>query len=113
MEPGTRMNLAGILDVLGISYRNDRGENKIRCPHPEHDDTTPSCSANTETGLWNCHSCGAKGDVYTLAIIRPEFPCTGFSEAQEFIDGGAPSGHRTVANPKRVRIGMRIKKGDW
>lgn len=31
---------------------------------PFHDDTNPSLSINLKSGLYNCFSCGAKGDVY-------------------------------------------------
>ena len=38
-----------------------------RCPLPDHDDRNPSFSFNIETGQNFCHSCGWKGNAYTLA----------------------------------------------
>ena len=34
---------------------------------PVHDDKKPSFSFNVETGQNYCHSCGYKGNAYTLA----------------------------------------------
>lgn len=36
----------------------------VRCPF--HDDSKPSLSVNTSTGLHNCFACGAKGNAYDL-----------------------------------------------
>ncbi|HHT9107118.1 MAG TPA: CHC2 zinc finger domain-containing protein [Candidatus Wunengus sp. YC63] len=33
---------------------------------PFHDDHNPSFSVNVETGLFNCFSCGEKGDIFTF-----------------------------------------------
>ncbi len=48
--PSAKIN--GKPDVLGL------------CPN--HDDTHPSLSINTQTLLFNCFSCGFKGDIFTL-----------------------------------------------
>jgi len=34
---------------------------------PFHEDTTPSFSANIETGLWICHGCGERGNATSFA----------------------------------------------
>ncbi len=36
------------------------------CPFPEHEDRRASFSVNLDTGLYNCHGCGRKGDVFTF-----------------------------------------------
>ena len=40
--------------------------NEIICCCPFHEDSRPSFTANTETGLYHCFSCGAKGNVTTF-----------------------------------------------
>ena len=35
---------------------------------PFHDDHHPSLSMSMETGLYHCHSCGAKGNAYQFAV---------------------------------------------
>ncbi len=44
----------------------------VRCPLPDHEDRTPSCSI--ADGLWRCHGCGAGGDVYTLFAELEGYP---------------------------------------
>ncbi|MFD6636793.1 CHC2 zinc finger domain-containing protein [Micromonospora chalcea] len=41
----------------------------VRCPLQD-EDRTPSCSINTNTGLWNCHSCGTGGDSFALLMKK-------------------------------------------
>lgn len=43
---------------------------------PFHDDHNPSFSVNTETGLFNCFSCGEKGDIFTfyMKLHGVDFP---------------------------------------
>jgi len=38
-----------------------------RCPLPDHEDQTPSFTANPEKNLWFCHGCVRGGDVVELA----------------------------------------------
>jgi hypothetical protein len=38
-----------------------------RCPLPDHEDKTPSFTANPEKNLWFCHGCLRGGDVVELA----------------------------------------------
>ena len=43
-----------------------------RCFNRDHhrsDDKTPSLSFNPKTGSWRCHSCGSKGDFFTLRSL--------------------------------------------
>lgn len=61
------------LDVLevcqtlyGLDGELHNDEFSILCPHPDHEDHSPSCNVNIETGYWRCLSCGAKGDIITL-----------------------------------------------
>lgn len=38
----------------------------IRCPLPDHDDSTPSFSYDDEKQLFNCFGCGRGGDIVNL-----------------------------------------------
>jgi hypothetical protein len=55
-----------ILDELGIDYRVAGDEATALCPNPEHHDSSPSWSVNTESGLFNCFSCGYRGPLVRL-----------------------------------------------
>lgn len=41
-------------------------EIQCRCLNPNHKDTNPSFSINTTSGLYNCFSCGFKGNIHNL-----------------------------------------------
>jgi hypothetical protein len=40
-----------------------------RCPLPDHEDRSPSFTANPERNVWFCHGCLRGGDVVTLAQL--------------------------------------------
>ena len=40
-----------------------------RCPLPDHDDRSPSFTANAEKNVWFCHGCLHGGDVVELARL--------------------------------------------
>ena len=46
---------------------NGNGEGIGRCPNPLHEDKKPSCSFNSEKGVWYCHSCGDGNNAYSYA----------------------------------------------
>ena len=46
---------------------NSNGEGIGRCPNPLHEDRKPSCSFNSEKGVWYCHSCGDGNNAYSYA----------------------------------------------
>ena len=54
-----------LVSVKKIRWSGNQGIG--RCPLPDHDDRNPSFSFNVETGQNFCHSCGWKGNAYTLA----------------------------------------------
>ena len=39
----------------------------INCPSPDHEDSSPSCHVNIQTGHFGCFSCGESGDWKRLA----------------------------------------------
>lgn len=61
-------NIPRVLDELGIEYRERGEECQGLCPSPDHDDTSPSWSVNTDTGVHNCFSCGFKGSFVHLVV---------------------------------------------
>lgn len=44
----------------------------VNCPHPKHEDRSPSCSVNLLNGLWKCHSCDATGTKHTFVQLIEE-----------------------------------------
>lgn len=66
---------ARIVGMLGLgdgARRQPGGGVTIRCPTPEHDDRTPSCSVRVGrdgTLAIRCHGCGWTGDVLGLIAL--------------------------------------------
>ena len=73
-----------MLQLEGVE-RGD--EYAMACPHPDHDDSSPSASVNLVSGLWHCFSCGRGGDLVGLAVL-----CRGGTRAQaeEFLRPNTP-----------------------
>ena len=64
-------SIADVLTALGVDVRRDTGSEVIGCC-PVHEkrtgkaDRSPSWSINIGSGLWICHSCGARGNLPQL-----------------------------------------------
>ena len=72
---GTRVgaDIRGFYEALGVELAGwAQAEASVRCfADPDahaHQDRTPSCSVNLETGAWRCWGCGARGGAYDAAI---------------------------------------------
>lgn len=86
-ELGVEDVLEVLTDVFGLDGQVRKKEYNILCPHPDHNDSRPSCDVNLETGQWNCFSCPASGDLVDLGrwvlgtrkrdvlqLLRPDEP---------------------------------------
>ncbi len=62
-----RLPVAALIAEL-FDRRTPAGRNQVLVLCPVHGENTPSCSVNTESGLWNCKACGAAGNVFDLLI---------------------------------------------
>jgi 5S rRNA maturation endonuclease (ribonuclease M5) len=51
-------------ELFPEAQENETGNANVRCPF--HEDENPSCSINFQTGLFNCHGCGMKGNIFTF-----------------------------------------------
>jgi len=57
-------------DVYNLLVKNQQhpmvsGQDyKIKCLNPEHDDSNPSLRINQDSGIFNCLSCGFKGNIF-------------------------------------------------
>lgn len=65
-------DLADFLVAIGVEVRRTGQEISARCPvhvaRTGKEDRSPSFSMNAATGLWLCHSCGAKGTLQQLVM---------------------------------------------
>ena len=59
------MTVEEILRSKDIAYIPKGKDFVVRCLHPDHDDRNPSMRIDQVTGIFNCFSCGFKGNLFT------------------------------------------------
>lgn len=60
------MTVQELLQSKGIEYLAKGKDYLVRCLNPEHDDSNPSMRIDRTTGIYNCFSCGYKGNIFSL-----------------------------------------------
>jgi len=94
---------------------NTRQQN-VLCPF--HEDTTPSCSIDIESGLWFCHGCQRGGDIFSFYM---EYHGCSFAKAKNAILGNeqveilseaeVKEAHTRLLNSESLQKLIAIKKG--
>lgn len=119
-----RPTIESLLDLWGVRYSH-RTSQMVSCPL--HPDATPSCSVNLDKQVWNCHSCGEKGNAWNLIQLHEGVDFAGaveFASTQQLSTGGAGgsggdvpsrgySRRRQVAGGKRDRPRDRRWRPTW
>jgi len=59
------MKVEELLESKNIDYLPKGGDFEVRCLNPEHEDKHPSLRIDKITGIFNCFSCGFKGNLFT------------------------------------------------
>ena len=59
------MTVEELLQERKIQYKLSPADAIISCLNPEHDDSNPSMRIDRITGIFNCFSCGYKGNLFT------------------------------------------------
>ena len=67
------MNVEELLRSKHIEYESKGSDHLIRCLNPEHDDSNPSLRINNITGIFQCFSCGFKGNIFKHFGEKPNF----------------------------------------
>ena len=110
MTTGTT-DLHSVLVELGVEVRRSNGREISGCC-PVHEkrtgraDGSPSWSMNSETGLWICHSCGAKGTLASLVSELTGNPDSVSAVNQLLIETGISR----LTAPERVEYKPEV---DW
>ena len=104
--PAAKPTLESVLDHAGIRYQQKQGSQKILCP--VHDDRKPSCSLDLGKGLWNCQSCDAQGDAWTLLMLTEGIK---FKDAVALADRlGLPRVDQENPGADRRRVAKRVQR---
>lgn len=69
VELGVDDVLSVLTDIYQLDGRVRHDEFRILCPHPKHQDHTPSADVNLKSGEWKCFSCGRAGDLIILGMF--------------------------------------------
>ena len=56
------MTVEELLQERKIQYKLSPADAIVACLNPEHDDSNPSMRIDRITGVYNCFSCGFKGN---------------------------------------------------
>jgi DNA primase len=59
-----------LLGSLGVAYKEQGNDLVVKCLNPEHTDSHPSMRIDSLTGIYNCFSCGYKGNLLKEHGIR-------------------------------------------
>ncbi|WP_282753947.1 CHC2 zinc finger domain-containing protein [Desulfuromonas thiophila] len=100
-----RLDVAGLVAEL-FDRRTPAGADQVLVLCPVHQESTPSCSVNTRSGLWNCKACGASGNVFDLYMAARglDFPAAlAELESRCGIEppGGSPRTKAAAPAPKK------------
>lgn len=60
------MQVDDLLYSKNIEFKQMGKDYVVKCLNPEHDDSNPSMRIDRVTGIFNCFSCGFKGNVFYL-----------------------------------------------
>ena len=58
------MTVEELLQERKITYKLSPADCIVSCLNPEHDDSNPSMRIDRITGVYNCFSCGYKGNIF-------------------------------------------------
>lgn len=62
-----------LLKSRGIEFKPSGKDLVIRCLNPEHEDRNPSLRIDRTTGIFNCLSCGYKGNLFAHYDEKPNW----------------------------------------
>lgn len=113
MAEDERPDLAAVLEHYDVRIR---GGVKMMVQCPLHTDKTPSCSVNLDKQLWNCKSCGEKGDSYNLIMLKEGIDfvrARAFAATLGFATGGVGGSDDQVSGSLYgARRSVPSRKGD-
>lgn len=81
-----------LLEPYVAGNEGSDGEQRIRCPLPDHGDGEASASVNWQKQVWHCMGCGGGGSLRALAREMPK--------------GSAPPGTDELAAKRRQKAGV-------
>tara|TARA_R110001583_G_scaffold14585_3_gene60658 strand:+ start:45 stop:881 length:837 start_codon:yes stop_codon:yes gene_type:complete len=60
------MKVIDLIQERKLDYKVSGRDYLVKCLNPEHDDANPSMRIDNITGIFNCFSCGFKGNIFKM-----------------------------------------------
>ena len=60
------MKVVDLIQERKLDYKVSGRDLLVKCLNPEHDDANPSMRIDNITGIFNCFSCGFKGNIFKM-----------------------------------------------
>lgn len=60
------MKVIDLIQERNLDYKVSGRDLLVKCLNPEHDDKNPSMRIDNITGIFNCFSCGFKGNIFKM-----------------------------------------------
>jgi len=94
------MTVEELLKERGIDYKQSPADYIVKCLNPEHDDSNPSMRIDRITGIYNCFSCGFKGNLFNH-----------FHAPQNALDIRREKFKRKTEQKRASSIGLQMPRG--
>ena len=102
------MTVEELLQERKIDYKLSPADCVVACLNPEHDDGNPSMRIDRITGVYNCFSCGFKGNIFNY-YDAPSNP----------LDIRREQARRKIEEKRASSVGLKMPKnfmpyvGNW
>ena len=91
------MTVEELLVEEKIRFKVSPADYIVSCLNPEHDDSNPSMRIDKITGVYNCFSCGFKGNIFKL-----------FDKPSNFLDIKREKVKQTIDRKRSESIGLQM-----
>tara|TARA_R100000231_G_scaffold11165_1_gene13377 strand:+ start:2921 stop:3772 length:852 start_codon:yes stop_codon:yes gene_type:complete len=93
------MTVEELLVEEKIAFKQSPADYVVSCLNPEHDDSNPSMRIDKITGVFNCFSCGYKGNIFKL-----------FNKPSNFLDIKREKVKQTIDRKRSESIGLQLPR---
>ena len=94
------MKVVDILQERRVEFKSSGQDYLVRCLNPEHEDKHPSMRIDTITGIFNCFSCGFRGNIFKL-----------FGAPSNYLDIKRQKLLNTIEEKRSSSIGIPFPRG--
>ena len=94
------MKVDELLQEKRIDFKASGQDYVVKCLNPDHEDSNPSMRIDSITGIFNCFSCGFKGNLFTH-----------FGAAANFLEIKRQKLKTSIEEKRSASVGFEFPKG--